>query len=893
MKRYAVGIDLGTSSSSLAYSQLIEDGQPGEIHPLDILQSTGPGEFRACPTLPSFITVPENEDDSSIQLPPWPQYRPAMLGEYSRRLAVERPGQTIHSAKSWLCHEGVDRLAPILPWGTSPEKGISPFDCIRLQLEHIRCSFEEQLQVPLSEQQVTIGVPASFDPAARQLTSRAAMAAGIPEHRLLEEPQAAFYAWLQKERRASRKILAGSNLLLVCDVGGGTTDFTLIRVSRDEQGAITLERIAVGDHLIIGGDNMDLALAHLLEKQAGMRLDAPRFNELVQRCREAKEALLTGGTPSLTVEVHGRGRKVVGGSVQVSLDRNELRQFLNEGFFPDADWETQLVKVHSGLREMGLPYTPDPRITVHLKEFLRASLPAGEFPDLLLLHGGVFAAHHLAERVTTALEHLYPGEAILPLPAPDLFRGVSTGTAYASTIQACGSGLRVISGSPRSYFLGIDLPDGTPGALCLVPRNTPGGTAINLDQPLLARANEAVSFPIYSTDRGDLAPGETCPLTTSDFRGLPPLTTTLKFGKRSVPRPLRVRLEGEYTEVGTLALRLESQESDHVFDLDFNLRHRETPLASSSGPRLPVTVREKLANCLEEGLLSRDEYRLRHLAREMEDIAGSLRTTWSATDLRALAETLLDLRIKCCRQSRAHEEVWFNLTGFFLRPGTGCPGDEDRLLRLYTVLRDQPVHSGAKPVRTQQAIMLRRLAAGLSAAHQEEFYRRMKSDFFAGRKFSSTDQERCERLRAAVSLEMLPREWKQELGEALLEQAHRFLPGPLLPWLLSRLANRRPFHGTADRLLSGETAALWVEFLLSGNSDPFAGQALCLARMIQRTGDRMLDLPEDTFLAGRRHLVKTGYHELLDLVDGKKASSSEMLNSMLGDTLPSGLALPE
>ncbi|MEY8875093.1 MAG: Hsp70 family protein, partial [Leptothrix sp. (in: b-proteobacteria)] len=412
--RCTVGIDLGTTHTVVAWAE------PGatEVQLFEIEQLVAPGEVAARPLLPSLRYHPApGELAAAARQLPWSVPAdaatgqaddPAVIGQLARRLGAQVPGRLVASAKSWLSHPGVDRLAAILPWGAPDEVAkVSPVVASASYLAHVRAAWDQRFpQRPLAEQELVLTVPASFDDSARALTLEAARLAGLPQLRLLEEPQAAFQHWLLQHRETLDAALGDARLVLVCDVGGGTTDLSLIQVERDGPGSTArLRRIAVGQHLMLGGDNMDLALAHLAESRlsgagaaGGTRLSAAQLSQLVERCRAAKETLLAADAPErCSVTLLGCGSKLVGGARSAELGRDEVRQLLVEGFLPLVEPDATVQRRRSALVEFGLPYASDSAITRHLADFLRQH--AAEMPDTLLLNGGVFRADLLAERL--------------------------------------------------------------------------------------------------------------------------------------------------------------------------------------------------------------------------------------------------------------------------------------------------------------------------------------------------------------------------------------------------------------------------------------------------------------------------------------------------------------
>lgn len=430
--RFVVGIDLGTTHCAVAYASL---GGDRAVRLLDLPQLIAPGEVAARPLLPSFLYLPaEGELPDDQRTLPWGPAE-AIVGELARQRGAQVPNRLVASAKSWICHGGVNRRAPILPW-SAPDgmPQVSPFEAQVDYLRHLRAAWDAaHPNAPLADQDVVVTVPASFDEVARELTVEAAREAGLATVRLIEEPQAAFYDFLGAHADDLAEALGDARLALVIDVGGGTTDLTLVRIAPGDEGAPALERIAVGGHLMLGGDNMDAALAHHALTLAGMdaKLDPTEWSALVQSARQAKEALLAADAPEVThLSIQKRGRRLIGGTRTVALPRDDVRAVLLDGFVPaTGPDETAQRTGRAGLTTLGLPYTSDPAIPRHVCAFLRrhaeAARAAGATvidglprPDLVLLNGGVFNAPALVERLTATLDAWFPGAPIRRLDTP-------------------------------------------------------------------------------------------------------------------------------------------------------------------------------------------------------------------------------------------------------------------------------------------------------------------------------------------------------------------------------------------------------------------------------------------------------------------------------------------
>ncbi len=503
-----IGIDLGTTNSALSYI----DPREGEdldfppIHILPIPQLVAPNRVEPNKTLPSFLFLDENQP----------------VGVWAREQGALVPTKLVHSAKSWLSNSNVDRTAKILPWD-APEgaRVLSPVDVSARFLSKMRESWETapfhlQRPSPITDHDIVLTVPASFDEEARELTVQAAAQAGIPTLTLLEEPAAAFYSWIANNFARSRKLLFDGQVVLVCDVGGGTSDFSLIRVARDGD-RIDFTRTAVGKHLLLGGDNLDLTLGWLVESKLNAQLSIRQRSGLRRQCSAAKERLLSDAhLKSVEITVLGGGSSLIGGSLKAEILREEALELTLEGFLPLSErGDPPKDEKRSLFRELGLPYVSDPAITKHLNAFLETT---GQIPDAILFNGGFFIPEICRQRVADAVEHWY-GKRPEIFENRDLDLAVSAGAAYYSYVRSTGSGILVRGGLPRAYYIGIgELEPEKVHAVCMVPRGTEEGSTLELDRAdLQLVANRPVSFRLYSSlTRTEDALGDVVEFTVGD-----------------------------------------------------------------------------------------------------------------------------------------------------------------------------------------------------------------------------------------------------------------------------------------------------------------------------------------------------------------------------------------
>ncbi len=608
--KYIVGIDLGTTNSALARCDA-DTEEDTRIEICGVPQLVNPGEVAERSLLPSFLYIPGEFDfPSGSTALPWDPEPKLVIGELARKRGAESPNRLVASAKSWLSYAGVNRTAPILPWQAPDEvPKLSPVEVSSQFLQHLRTVWDtghaaDQPELALAEQDVLLTVPASFDEEARELTRRAAEQAGFQHVTLLEEPQAAFYAWLESQGDVWRSRIKVGDLVLVCDVGGGTTDFSLITVS-EENGELTLKRVAVGDHILLGGDNMDLALARVLQQRleaSGHRVDTWQLHGLWHQCRMVKEKLFASPkTQSAPITLLGKGTKLIGGTIKTELTRDDLDQVLVRGFFPEvASSELPARQRRVGFQELGLPYAADAAITKHLARFLSeqirnspeaATIRRGRSglacPTHVLFNGGVMKAALLRDRVVQVLNSWLKEEGFDPLgaqqilDAPDLEHAVARGAAYYGKARR-GRGVRIRSGASRTYYIGIEsaMP-AVPGmeaplkALCVVPFGMEEGTEAtipNREFGLVVGEPAEFRFLTSSVRKQDHV-GSLLEDWGDDLEELGPLEVTLTLdGQQGSVVP--VRLETRVTEIGTLEVWCVSRDGRQRWKLELNIREK-------------------------------------------------------------------------------------------------------------------------------------------------------------------------------------------------------------------------------------------------------------------------------------------------------------------------------
>jgi molecular chaperone DnaK (HSP70) len=866
-----IGIDLGTTNSALAFIDSTDEADYPAIHVLDVPQYVAQGRIEPRRTLPSFLYLGDQE----------------YTGVYARDQGAIVPTKCVHSAKSWLSNPAVDRTAKILPWDAQ-EGGrvLSPVEVSTRILKHLADAWQKQHGSPISEHNVVLTVPASFDEEARELTVMAAREAGIEKLTLLEEPAAAFYSWIANDLTRSQKSLFDGQTVLVCDVGGGTSDFTLIRVAR-EGDRIDFTRTAVGQHLLLGGDNLDLTLAWLVEAKLGKTLSIRQRSGLRRQCAAAKERLLADSSlPSAEITVLGGGSSLVGGTLKTEILRAEVLELALDGFLPVCELtDRPKEEERSPFRELGLPYVSDPAVTRHLAAFLASAGDA--VPDAILFNGGFFIPEILRQRVADVLAHWY-GRRPLILDNRDLDLAVAVGAAYYSYVRSTGQGLLVRGGLPRAYFIGLGTEADRLRTMCLVPRGSEEGSTIEIDPGNLQLvANKPVSFRLYSSrTRTEDQPGDIVEFPRESADGEPhlhsPLNAVLRFGKAG-ERLVPVKLGAKLTEVGTLEIWADSKESEHRWRLQFELRKA----AAEQAALRPGAVISDEALAAAEALIpvafAGDTTEAAQLPARLEQALGLGRNSWPLSGIRKLGDRMLELA-ECRKRSAAHELRWLNLCGFCLRPGFGFPGDDYRIVQARRVYASGLTFGNQVQNEIEWWIFWGRVAGGLNKNQQTDVFQRLSPTLLPR---GSKKPQRVnpsllrEMWRAAASLELLPLQTKTQLGDELLA---RIVKSDLVDtglWCLARLGARKLFYGPINHVLPPATAAKWIDALLK--VPKAADTVAALARV---TGDSTRDLPPHTLETVRRAFPSLN-------LEAEPTGDLATMGKIFGEELPSGLVFHE
>ncbi len=925
--RYIIGIDLGTTNSAVGYIDL-HDITPGAINikSFEIPQLVATSLVASRPALPSFLYLPGEYDlEPGATALPWDENRKYAVGEFARDQGALVPHRLVSSAKSWLCHGGVDRKAKILPWGAGDEvEKVSPVEASSRYLSHIKEAWNYKMPEPLEDQQIILTVPASFDEVARELTLDAAKQAGLKNITLLEEPLAAFYAWLADHEKDWQENIKDQDLILICDVGGGTTDFTLIGANVTEQGPV-LERLAVGDHLLLGGDNMDLALAALVEKSFKTKLDPARWQTLSHQCRAAKEKLLTKeDIQEVTIRLAGRGRSLIGGTLIAKLKKEEILNILLDGFFPEVDIKDgeKIGQEESALREMGLPYCSDPAVTKHLARFLLRQ-GEGKIPTLILFNGGALKPEIIQRRILNVIGK-WGKKEIGVLSSRSLDLAISLGAAYYGLVKQ-GLGLKVGGGCARAYFVGIQGKNKEKEqAVCLIERGSEEGEEFEIEKDFGVQTNRPVKFTLYcSTTRQSDKRGDIISINKDDFVKLPPVQTVLRYGKKGKIETIPVRVGAKLTEIGTLELYCRSINTPHRWRLQFNLRKDEKDNISQQieGVRVvskkkkdtekrltdsDIKAIERAKNILDQCFnpkSEKDAIKPSQLTKLLSQAIEMERDLWPLSILRALCDHLIELSPSRAK-APSYEARWFNLTGFCLRPGAGEATDPWRIKALWPLFFKGLFFAKDQQCRHEWWIFWRRIAAGLTKGQQEQILSLMtpvllpKTSKRKKRKQKTikvNKEERRQMWLTAACLERIDVEKKIELGRALLKEIQKAPKWSQGLWGLSRIGARTLFYGPADKVVGVSEVLTWIDEIKKNDNFPPKAVISAIVSMARLTGDRYRDIPEEHLSEIITWLNMLGAKEeqLLPLKEVKTSLEKHEKVEIFGESLPEGLVLTE
>ena len=975
--RFIVGIDLGTTNCAMAYVDT-KSREPTKVEIFQIEQLIDFSTVDQLPTLPSFHYELAPRELEGVD----PKFcfgtsgkaavgnaAACIVGTLARERVIQAPGRGFGSAKSWLCHAWVDRTSDLLPWqGDDTVEKISPVEASRRYLEHLRRAWDRRFASnPLAEQDVVITLPASFDEVARQLTFRAAQEAGLGNVLLIEEPQAAFYAWLDRHQGDWDELFTSGETILVCDIGGGTTDFTLIRVldavesTSDPDGLaptlqskrmLRLHRVAVGKHLMLGGDNMDLALARLLEvKFSGSeQLSARQWESLIGNARKAKEVLLSETSQNqsslgdYSITLSGGGSKLIGSSKTIVVEREWAQRTLLEGFFGKVPLDAKPAVNQEGFQEFGLPYENEPNVHVHLANFLwehrwdgRADArvesrpvthaPSVEpelakdgiaqqkraaRPDWVLFNGGVLESSLVQQAILDQIREWFV-DADDPAWKPKVLAGnrldlaVAQGAAVFGLVRR-GQGVRIDARLAKAYYMVVNQEPKR--VVCVMP-----STAMPLDrfrlesQPFDLLVGEPVQFPLVSSSSHlNHGFGEVLAFDPASMTDLAPICTVLEEPGRKGKELIRVQLETELSEIGTLKLSLVRADGQQRWNLEFDVRGAQA--ATQSQESSDRSIDQEVQRVVHQDVVVRAYDVLDQIFSEEGKVkpkeafsmiakeVGIAKRDWPASFLREIWRGLLD-RNSGRMKSAEHEGRWLNLVGWSLRPGYGFPVDDWRVQATWKTVHNKLAHKSAANV-SEAIVLWRRISGGFTAGQQQALFQdtwpRVRGMLTGSGQEQLNLNVAIEQLRLLGSLERLKVSEKSMMVEGAFAGLGRRKLEPLydgLLWMIGRLGNRVPVYATIQQTPSIEKVENWLSKLLelpeSIQAKPAYGLSLMLLGRL--TGDRYRDVRVQWREQVEARLRALGQTRLASLVIQGGGLDQEQLDTVVGESLPLGFTL--
>jgi molecular chaperone DnaK (HSP70) len=929
--RYIIGIDLGTTNCCCAYVDTAD--AKGTISPFRIPQLTVAGYMEARATLPSFCYLSTSQEfpAGSLNLP-WKQNPDFCVGHFAQIQGANVPTRLVQSAKSWLCHTAANRRDKILPMEVSEEGlRISPIEATARYLSHIKDAWNDTMgkgdpEAEFENQEVILTVPASFDEVARTLTVEAAHLAGFTAMTLLEEPQAAFYSWISQHEKGWEQQLHPGSCILVCDVGGGTTDFSLIEVS-EQHDKVVFQRMAVGDHLLLGGDNMDEAITHSLEAKLSQRgdleLSRMQWLQLRYQARTAKETLLStvkGQTApeSFRGALQGTGSSVVKGTRRVDINQEEMKSLLLEGFFGHYTWEEALrLQRKAGFRTMGLPYEDEPSITKHLAHFLKESgdgQNGPKKPDFVLFNGGAMKPILFQEAIIRSLSTWFPEKKITVLPSYNLDLAVARGAAYYGKVRR-GMGVRIGGGMARGYYLILDIKEAsgdlTQKALALLPRGSEEGSVYQPERTFLLTPNRPVVFQLGTSHvRLHDKSGDLISIDSEEMQLLPPIHTVLRFGKKqtaeSSQEKIPVYLHIGLTPIGTLEMSVKSQKTEHQWALEFQLRSasgQENSMKALDPMRADQTFDKEYfkigEEIIREAFGTERSIKPKQIMEKLEEKLGLSRRDWPPSLLRSLGDAILK-QAQQRKISTEYESRWWNLTGFVLRPGFGYPLDDFRLKDLWKIILGDLKLSKPPESQIQQWICYRRVAGGFNKGQQMQLISDILVETFNKKngqvelKSKGDIYAYSEKIRAVASMELLDLATKIKVGNAL---AARIANGNAIDadfWALGRIGARHLLYGSLVNVVPSDTCSDWVQSVLKATACDEEQILFTLGQLARKTEHREINLSQKMIDQITERFSDNVHSDRLKIVLTKESplTLSEQERAF-GDRLPSGLLLEE
>jgi molecular chaperone DnaK (HSP70) len=920
--RYIIGIDLGTTNCALAFVDTEQPSLPLQL--FAVQQLTSSGKVDALLTLPSFcyLVSPGEWPSGALKLP-WKEESTTFVGQFAKIQGAQVPTRLVQSAKSWLCNIAANRRDKILPIEAADfSLRLSPIEASAKYLIHLRDAWNSAMakgnpSLEMEEQEIILTVPASFDEAARTLTVEAARQAGFLHVTLVEEPQAAFYSWISQHEQDWKNRFKAGDSILVCDVGGGTTDFSLIEIQQQD-GDLAFQRMAVGDHLLLGGDNIDAALTHYLEQKLQNEgkppLESSQWLQLKAEARAAKEVLLgleVDQDETYSIVLQGTGSFVVKGSLAVTITRQEIENLLLKGFFGLYPLPEALQLIHSrGFRTMGLPYEDEPSMTKHLAHFLQQAhyFDSGKGIDYILFNGGTLKPEIFKEAFEQSLISWFPHKPLQRLSSVSLDLAVAKGAAYYGKARR-GFGVAIGGGTPRTYYLKIDVKNAsgqiTSKALTLLPRGSQEGREFHPTQIFALRPNVPVSFHLMTSHvRLKDQEGDLLEIDPMEMQALPPIQTILRYGRKAQQEEtIPVRLGIRLTPIGTVELWLESQRSEHQWTLEFQLR------SATGQDSLPPLSRQEVRpdETFEKGYLEEAKESIETLYQpesllkpgqiieRLEAEIGTSRRDWGPSLLRELWEPLLKMAPRR-NLSAEHEARWWNLAGFFLRPGFGFSLDDFRIKELWKMILANLNTPKTPECQIQMWICFRRVAGGFNKGQQMQ----LASELVEGvldKKIGKIDGKRksnlyiySEKIRALASFERLDLPLKIRLGNALVDRLLHQTPANYDYWALGRLGARHLVYGSAGQVVPKDVCTKWIEKLLAHqpSAENQESMIFLLRQLARKTDHRELNLSEAII---QKILAAHPHDHLKQWLLEEHTLTEKEQEQVFGDQLPAGLVL--
>lgn len=926
--RYCIGIDLGTTNSVLSYVDLKQSQNGSQV--LDIPQWDQAGSLIKRKELPSFAYNPTraessrfSADDGSVPeaIDNW------IPGLHARNQMTFNPGRVIHSAKSWLCHNDIDRTSAILPWQSDEigdESKLSPVDASALYLRWLQQVWDRSMlpdhpDARFIHQQIVITVPASFDEAAQELTLLAAQQANYPSQiRLIEEPQAAFYFWLGKDQHLSELhnlLDASANTsikVLVCDIGGGTTDLSLFEAHADKesQTGLNLKRLAVSDHLLLGGDNIDLTLASEIEQKltrGKKKLTGRQWGQLLVQARDLKERIL-GGEESLntidptskySITLAGSGAGMFASTLSTSIEAAELQRCILEGFFPLCSAHDRPETATTEHKEWGLPYACDSAVSRHLSAFLDQ-----QHVDAILFNGGSVTPLLLRNRLHQLICNWQTEAPPVVLHNEAISMAVARGAArYGWILQQRSSENRISGGHAHALYL--EVVSGKKrkerSLVCILPKGMEAGNTTRIDQAEFDLiVNQPAQFQCcYSARRNQDLAGAIIPWNKIDFHPLPPLQTAIHLPEE---RPavannrLRVTLEASLNELGLLQLHCVEKNGEGRWRLDFNLRKGvdDESNTTDNAPPFKADDKARLAAPFIQAVFAKKkdpklpEVKPKQLIKQLEQHLGS-RNEWSSITLRSLWPELATGMTRKTR-SLEHEVAWLYLAGFVLRPGYGVQLDDSRIEEMWRLFNLGMSFPKEKRIQSHWYLLWRRIAGGLNSSRQEQILNKILP------LLRSSSDPVPEMIYLAGALERISAETKVELirlfSQHLLKDRVRH-KAPYL-WALGRLLTRTPLYAGANNIVHPRHVTILFDKVaqLDWRTDTWKGLAGVFSLAARCTEQRDIDIDHDTQhkISAKMRESKAAI-ELIRPIENFIAVSNEDREIQFGESLPAGLIL--